>query len=120
MRVLVGSNVTFSLTLSNAVGVTNFWKVNGATVFISSSSNYTFTASVASHGSWSVVSSNQVGATTGDPWTLQVVLPGQAVGWGGDTAFGVTNAPYPLTNLVAVAAGEHHSLGLKEDGTVIG
>jgi alpha-tubulin suppressor-like RCC1 family protein len=119
LRVLAGSNITFSLTLSNAVGATNFWQLNGITVFISPATNYDFIASALFHGTWTVLSSNQAGATLSDPWTLQVVLAGQIVGWG-DTAYDQTNAPYPLTNLVAVAAGEHHSLGLKDDGTVIG
>ena len=31
-----------------------------------------------------------------------------------------TDTPYAETNLVALAAGERHSLGLKDDGTVVG
>jgi hypothetical protein len=100
LRVLTGSNVTFSLVLSNAVGATNFWQFNGSTVFISPATNYTFTASTSTHGTWTVISSNQVGATLSDPWTLQVTLPGGAIGWG-DTAYGQTNAPYLTTNFVA-------------------
>ncbi len=119
MRVLAGSNFFFSLTLTNAGGATNYWQVNGTTVAISSSTNYYVTASAATRGTWTVICSNQIGATVSDPWTLEVILPGQVVGWG-DAAWNQTNAPYPLSNVVAVAAGEHHNLLLKDDGTVLG
>jgi alpha-tubulin suppressor-like RCC1 family protein len=44
---------------------------------------------------------------------------GTVVGWG-DNSTGQTNLPPGLTNVVAIAAGFHHSLALKPDGTVVG
>ncbi|HXI73196.1 MAG TPA: LamG-like jellyroll fold domain-containing protein, partial [Verrucomicrobiae bacterium] len=38
--------------------------------------------------------------------------------WGGG-AFGETNPPTGLTNIVGIAAGANHGLGLKNDGTVV-
>jgi uncharacterized repeat protein (TIGR02543 family) len=43
---------------------------------------------------------------------------GTVVAWGGDW-YGETNVPAGLTNVVAVAAGDYHSLALKSDGTVV-
>lgn len=37
----------------------------------------------------------------------------------GNNAFGQTNVPPSLTNVVAIAAGFSHSLALKSDGTVV-
>ncbi len=42
----------------------------------------------------------------------------QVVGWG-DNSFGQCTAPAGLTNVVAIAAGEFHSLALRSDGTVV-
>jgi alpha-tubulin suppressor-like RCC1 family protein len=41
------------------------------------------------------------------------------VAWG-DNAFGQTNVPPAATNVIAIAAGNRHSLALNSDGTVIG
>jgi alpha-tubulin suppressor-like RCC1 family protein len=40
------------------------------------------------------------------------------VAWG-DDSFGQTSTPAGLTNVLAIAAGEYHSLALKADGTVV-
>ena len=39
--------------------------------------------------------------------------------WGDDT-FGQTNVPSGLSNVVAIAAGDFHTLALRSDGSVIG
>jgi acyl dehydratase len=40
------------------------------------------------------------------------------VAWG-DNSYGQTTVPEGLTQVVAIAAGVHHSLALKVDGTVV-
>ncbi|SPE50379.1 hypothetical protein SBV1_1120016 [Verrucomicrobia bacterium] len=50
---------------------------------------------------------------------FSLLARGVAVGWGND-AYGQTDVPPGLTNVVAVAAGEYHSLALLGDGTVVG
>ncbi len=42
---------------------------------------------------------------------------GEVVAWGQDS-FGQLGVPSGLTNVVAVAGGEYHTLALKDDGTV--
>jgi alpha-tubulin suppressor-like RCC1 family protein len=66
-------------------------------------------------GSYEVVLTNLGGASS-LTWNLRVALPGMAAAWGSDT-YGECDRP-PLTNFLAVAAGEYHSLGLRADGTV--
>lgn len=44
--------------------------------------------------------------------------PGQVVGWGDDQA-GQATPPSDLTNVVAVAGGDFHSVALRRDGTVV-
>jgi hypothetical protein len=46
----------------------------------------------------------------------QAVMPGTVVGWGGE---GLADIPADLNNVVAIAAGDFHSLALKQDGTVV-
>jgi hypothetical protein len=43
---------------------------------------------------------------------------GTVVAWGGN-AFGESNVPAGLTNVVQVGGGENFSLALKSDGTVV-
>jgi hypothetical protein len=49
----------------------------------------------------------------------QAVTPGTVVGWG-DYGEGLVDIPTDLNNVVAIAAGDFHSLALKQDGTVVG
>ena len=51
--------------------------------------------------------------------TVWQLLPnGRVVAWG-DDSYGQSSVPPDLTNAVAVAAGDYHSLALRADGTVI-
>src|SRR3974390_3190359 len=43
---------------------------------------------------------------------------GTVFAWG-DNGAGQTNVPTGLTNVVAIAAGDYHSLALRADGTVV-
>src|SRR4051812_22825410 len=44
---------------------------------------------------------------------------GSVVGWG-DNSYGQASPPAGLTGVIAIAAGQVHSLALKSDGTVVG
>ena len=44
---------------------------------------------------------------------------GVVVAWG-DNSFGQTSVPAGLSNVVAIAAGDFHTLALRADGTVVG
>ena len=75
--------------------------------------------SVAGEGAYSVIVSNLAGSVTSAVWNVKISLQGESVGWGnGD--YGQLNSPRSETNLVALSAGAYHSLGLREDSTVVG
>lgn len=67
-------------------------------------------------GVYELVASNRVGVTSSPAQTVSIV---HVAAWGSNT-MGPTQVPHSATNLVAVAAGVNHSLGLREDGTVLG
>ena len=65
---------------------------------------------------WNPVGTNQAGA-----WTVRVVsLPkaGSTVAWGKNNA-GQINYPVDLTNTLSIAAGDFHSVAVREDGGVV-
>jgi hypothetical protein len=62
-----------------------------------------------------VVASNVLGMAWGAD--SQFTTGGRLEAWGSST-YGVTNLPAGLTNIVRLAAGANHALGLKSDGTV--
>jgi hypothetical protein len=80
--------------------------------------------------------SNVVAIAAGNYHSLALRADGTVVGWGQSDygqATGLTNSIYPyastglvrvagqiLSNVVAIAAGDYHSLALRGDGTVIG
>jgi Regulator of chromosome condensation (RCC1) repeat len=51
--------------------------------------------------------------------STQALTPGTVVGWGRNGE-GQLDIPAGLNNVIAIAAGEYHSLALKRDGTVVG
>src|SRR5205823_3689814 len=65
-------------------------------------------------GDYSVIVRNALGWVTSQPAKLVVQ---QVVTWGSD-AYGQTDVPIGLSNVVAISAGNLHSLALKENGTM--
>ncbi len=49
----------------------------------------------------------------------KLALPSTVAAWG-NNSYGQTSVPADLTNAVAIAAGEKHSLALRADGVVVG
>ena len=47
--------------------------------------------------------------------SLALRKDGTVVAWGGGYDFGQTNVPVGLNRVIAIAAGQHHSLALKDD-----
>ncbi len=67
-------------------------------------------------GLYELVASNRIGVTVSPAQTVSMI---HVAAWGSNTA-GPTELPPSATNLVAIAAGVNHCLGLREDGTVVG
>src|SRR5665213_866484 len=54
------------------------------------------------------------------PRTLALKKDGAAAHWGSESIYNDATPPAGLSNVVAIAAGDGHTLALKSDGTVIG
>jgi alpha-tubulin suppressor-like RCC1 family protein len=91
------------------------WQLNGTNLPGATASQYTFVADASTAGTYSLSVSNAAGSTN-LAWQVYVQLPGSVWGWGSD-AEGESEAPV-LTNVAGLAAGEYHSVALKDDGTV--
>ncbi len=73
--------------------------------------------SASEEGTYFAIVSNPAGSATSGVWHVQIRRWGAATGWGDDT-FDQLTAPAAETNLVAIAAGAFHTLGLRENSTV--
>ena len=95
------------------------WQFNGTNMDGQNSSQLTLLAGDNSvSGTYSVIITNVVGSTNAT-WQVQVAqLPGSTWGWG-DNTYGESAAPLTVTDVLAIAAGEFHSVLVKDDGTVI-
>ena len=92
------------------------WRFNGQPIAGATTDELFFNpARIADSGAYSIVASNSFGSTTSAVANLTVL---QVVAWG-DGEQGTTNLPTDLTNIVALASGWYHSLGLRSDGTVV-
>jgi alpha-tubulin suppressor-like RCC1 family protein len=92
------------------------WQFNGTNLNGATSSSYTFTASAATSGTYSVTVANAAGSTNLS-WQVKALYPGSVVCWGSDI-FGRSDAPV-ITNALGIAGGGSHSLAVKDDGTVV-
>jgi len=92
------------------------WQFNGADISGANASTLVLAnAQIGQSGAYSVVVRNPVGSVTSDRAKVSI---GQVIAWG-EGAFGQTNLPPDLTNVVMVAGGGRHSLALNADGTVV-
>jgi hypothetical protein len=69
-------------------------------------------------GSYRAVVTNAYGSAT-SAGAMLIVAPSLVGAWGSN-AYGQTNVPPWLTDVVAIAAGWYHNLALQSDGTVVG
>ena len=72
--------------------------------------------SAAKVGTYSVLVSNFVGTTLSADAQLTLLC---VVTWGTTNNYGLGNVPVDLTNVVAIAAGDSHSVALKANGRVV-
>ncbi|MEK7675951.1 MAG: chitobiase/beta-hexosaminidase C-terminal domain-containing protein, partial [Verrucomicrobiota bacterium] len=133
---LAGTNVTLEVTATGAAPLTYQWRKDGANISGANGGSLTLTnVHFGNAGSYGVVVSNSVGSVTSSVAVVTVALPirtrptvqGAVVAWGaggpgqvdGYPHFGQTTLPSGLSGVVAIAAGDSHSLALKSDGTVV-
>ena len=114
--ILPGQSATFSVTAVGAAPLAYQWRFNDVDMPGATSSALTFApAGVMNAGAYSVRVTNGYGAAFSSNAVLAVIVATTA----GDNTFHQTDVPALATNLVAIAAGAWHSLGLRADGTVV-
>jgi|GEM_PF-474798 len=119
----VGEQASFSVTAIGDPPLNYQWFFEGMAIPFATNDVFIIpSAQLTDAGAYKVVVGNAVGSVTSVVATLQVQggpPPPQVVAWGYN-AFGQTNVPPDLTDVVAVSAGSFHGLALKRNGTVVG
>jgi hypothetical protein len=114
--ILPGQSVTFSVTTTGTSPLAYQWRLNSVDVPGATSSALMIDpAGVVNAGAYSVRVTNAYGMALSTNAGLVVIVATTT----GDNTFNQNNVPAPATNLVAIAAGAWHSLGLRQDGTVL-
>lgn len=121
-RHIVNAGQALALTALPAIPgpITYQWLRNGLPVAGATSATYSVASVTPAHGgTYRVVASNSVGAAFSGPVFVGVPAPLELRAWG-DNYYNQATVPTGLTGVLAVAAGNSHSLALKSDGTVVG
>jgi hypothetical protein len=114
--VALGQSVALRVAVRGTAPFSYQWQKDGTNLPGAVAAMLSFPGFQASDaGVYQVVVSNAVSVVTSAQAILGVV---PVIAWG-DNAYGLTNVPVSVTNIVAVAAGGSHSLGLRADGTVV-
>jgi hypothetical protein len=109
--------VTFSVLANGTPVLAYQWRFNGTDVPGATSNAFTLPApSGDDAGAYSVRVSNPYGTTN----STDAILTVSPLILRGDGSLGQTDLPDTATNLVAIAAGAWHNLGLRANGTVLG
>ena len=115
--VWVGQTATFSVGVSGTEPFSYQWQFQGYPLPEATNSSYAQTnARSIDVGAYSVVVSNVLGLRRSAPMRRLILVQDSALG---DDTFGQGSAFVGSTNLIAVAAGAWHNLGLRADGTVV-
>ena len=113
---LLGTPASFSIGAIGAPPLTYQWQFNGTNLAAQTQSVLSLTSvRPLDAGTYQVVVSNAFGTMLSSNATLAVV---PVFAWG-TNGFGQTNVPGTAASVVAVAAGQYHSLALRTDGSVL-
>ncbi len=118
--VTVGAPLNLSVAATGDTALTYQWKKNGFLLAGATASTYSNTAVTAQDsGLYAVIVTDGNGGMSTALANVLVSHPQtQVLAWGSNY-YGETNVPSGLSGVVALAAGDNHSLGLKNDGTVV-
>ena len=126
--------MSYAPTLSvdaTAIGQSDYplsyqWQLNGTNIAAATNSSYMISGLLpiyeggpytpTNDGKYTVVISNALGSTNAT-WTELLALPGMVEAWGDDT-YGECDRPATLTNALAIAAGDYHSVAVTDSNTV--
>src|SRR6266480_1978325 len=116
LNVAAGMNATFSVLASGSGPLRYQWLLNDSPVSTATNAMLTVTNAQADKtGIYRVVITNSIDSATSAP-ALLVLGP---IRFWGTTYSNMYRLPLTATNVTAIAAGYHHSVALKEDGTVV-
>ncbi len=106
------------------------WQLNGTNIPGATASSYTFTILGINfltgqpfyiypiqEGNFTLIVTDAAGSTN-ITWDIRVLLPGRVAAWGADPN-GECDRPITLTNAIALAAGEFHSVAVLDGGSVV-
>jgi hypothetical protein len=115
-NIFPGQGVSFCVTTVGTDPLGYQWRLDGADIPGATAPALTIAAAgVPNGGAYSVQVTNAYGMALSSNALLAVIVATTA----GDNTFDQTNVPILATNLVAVAAGDWHGLGLGADGTIL-
>jgi len=114
----LGSTVTFEVAATGVLPLSYEWRrgqavIPGATLVTLTLED----VDADSEGDYSVIVRNTFGAATSTVARLSVRLRPNVIAWGLNNE-NQTRVPADLTNAIAIAAGWHHALAVRPDGTV--
>ncbi len=116
-----GSGFTLTVAATGAAPLSYQWYQNNRVIAGATGASYTdLSAGDQDQGAYTVKITDGNNATARATGFVKVQLPGPSsvVAWGYNS-FGQTTIPAGLTTVVAVAAGNSHTVALKADGTVV-
>jgi alpha-tubulin suppressor-like RCC1 family protein len=116
--VLRGQGASFTLTVQGSTPISYQWQHDGTNLPNATNVMLTLNSvAMPNDGAYHVSLTNRYGASQSSDASLNVVRS-LVVAWGDDTD-GQSSVPPLSKDVVAIAAGEYHSLALQADGTVV-
>jgi hypothetical protein len=115
---MAGNTAIFSVTAGGLNPLNYQWQFNGTDIVGATNLSLMLdNVRTNNAGSYQVIVTNAYGSITSSVATLTVIRS-MVVAWG-DNTYGQIDVPAGMTNVVAIAAGEYHSLALQANGTVV-
>ena len=120
LTVFPGTNVSFQVGVTGTSPLAYQWFRNGFRLAGSTNALLALTnVQSFDSGDYSVVITNAFGQASTNAALKVATRPSAVVAWA-DNSAGQTDVPPGLTNIIAVAGGNFHSLALRSSGTVVG
>jgi hypothetical protein len=116
--VKVGQNVTLAFAASGDQPISYSWQFNGAPISWTDPVLVLKNIQAAQAGYYQVTAKNDSGSYSSVAKISLSGPPSRLVAWGDNTG-GQTNVPASLSNVVAAAAGDFHSIAVRTNGALV-